>query len=79
MNITNNGPNNATGVVVYDALPDGLIWKSDDSNGKYNPSTGVLNIGDLKIGQTFVVNIVTQVNKTGEIVNKANVQKAIIF
>ena len=73
LNITNNGPNNATGVVVRDVLPDGLIWRSDDSNGKYDSNTGVLNIGDLKIGQTFVINIVTLVNKTGDIVNKANV------
>ncbi len=73
LSIVNNGPNNATGVVVNDVLPDGLIWKSDDSNGKFNPKTGVLKIGSLNVGKTFVVNIVTLVNKTGDIVNKANV------
>ena len=73
LNITNNGPNDATGVVVYDVLPDGLIWISDDSNGKYDINAGVLNIGDLKVGETFVLNIVTKINKTGDIINKANV------
>ncbi|WP_405266900.1 hypothetical protein [Methanobrevibacter sp.] len=73
LSIANNGPNNATGVVVNDLLPDGLIWKSDDSNGKFNPKTGVLKIESLNVGKTFVVNIVTLVNKTGDIVNKANV------
>ncbi len=73
LNITNNGPNDATGVVVYDALPEGLIWVSDDSNGAYNPETGVLTIGSLKVGETLIVNIVTKVNKTGEIKNEANV------
>ncbi|MDO5831703.1 MAG: hypothetical protein Q4Q14_02595, partial [Methanobrevibacter sp.] len=73
LNITNNGPNDATGVVVRDILPEGLIWDSDDSNGAYNPKTGVLTIGSLKVGQTMIVNIITKVNRTGVIVNKANV------
>lgn len=73
LNITNNGPNDATGVVVYDVLPEGLIWLNDDSNGAYNPKTGVLTIGSLKVGETLIVNILTRVNATGDIVNKANV------
>lgn len=73
LNITNNGPNDSTGVVVYDILPEGLIWLDDDSNGAYNPKTGVLTIGSLKVGETLIVNIVTEVNATGKIVNKANV------
>ncbi|WP_295590973.1 hypothetical protein [uncultured Methanobrevibacter sp.] len=73
LNITNNGPNDATGVVVNDVLPKGLIWVSDDTNGAYNPKTGVLKIGPLKVGETLIVNIVTIVNKTGNITNKANV------
>ncbi|MCQ2971268.1 MAG: hypothetical protein MJ226_06775 [archaeon] len=73
LNITNNGPNDSTGVVVYDVLPEGLIWVNDDSNGAYNPKTGVLTIGSLKVGETIVLNIMTKVNATGKIVNKANV------
>ena len=73
LNITNNGPNDATGVVVKDVLPKGLVWVSDDTNGSYDPKTGTLKIGSLKVGDTLIVNIVTLVNKTGTITNKANV------
>jgi len=44
LNITNNGPSNATNVVVRDILPDGLIWLEDNTNGDYNPKTGTLTI-----------------------------------
>ena len=73
LNITNAGPNKATGVVVTDILPEGLIYIRDDSGGKYDPATGILNIGELNVGEQKIVNIFAIINKTGEIVNKANV------
>ena len=73
LNITNAGPNKATGVVVTDILPEGLIYIRDDSGGKYDSATGILNIGELDVGEQKIVNIFAIINKTGEIVNKANV------
>lgn len=73
LNITNNGPNKATNVTVFDVLPDGLIYIDDDSDNGYDPQTGILYIGDVEVNQTIIVNIYAKVNKTGEIVNKANV------
>ena len=73
LNITNNGPNNATEVVVNDILPDGLVYVRDDSGGKYDAATGKLIIGNLTVGKSIIVNIITMVNKTGFINNEANV------
>ena len=73
LNITNHGPNNATEVIVSDVLPEGLIYITDDSGGKYNSTTGKLVIGNLSVGESIIVNIITIVNKTGEINNSANV------
>ena len=73
LNIKNNGPSNATGVVVSDVLPNGLEWIEDNTNGKYDPQTGVLRLDSLKVGETFVVKIMTKVKKTGRITNNVNV------
>ena len=73
LNIANNGPCNATCVVVRDVLPEGLQWIEDDTHGKYNHNTGVLNIGSLKVGEVYVAKIMTQVKKTGELINKVNI------
>ena len=73
LNISNEGPNNSTGVIVTNMLPDGLILIEDTSDGKYNPENGTLDIGDLNAGETLVFTFITVVNKTGPIVDRANV------
>lgn len=72
LTIVNNGPNNATNVVVNDVLPNGLIFISSD-NGDYNPRTGSLTIDGLAVGQEMTINILTEIRKTGVIVNHATV------
>ena len=48
LTVTNHGPNNATGVVVNDPLPDGLTYVSDDGAGAYDPvDTGLWTVGAL--------------------------------
>lgn len=71
--IQNHGPNDSTDVRLYDVLPEGLIWLSDTSNGKYNHETGELTLANLNVDETFAFEIKTIVNKTGVIVNKADV------
>ena len=54
-------------------IPKSLIWIDDDSQGKYNPNTGIWNIGDLNSKKSIRLNVITQVNATGNITNDASV------
>ena len=69
--VINHGPDDAIETVVTDKLPNGLVWISDDSNGKYNPITGIWNIGTLPYGNNVTLLIKTLVNASG--VNITNV------
>ncbi|WP_295614348.1 DUF11 domain-containing protein [uncultured Methanobrevibacter sp.] len=60
--VTNNGPDRAVDVVVHDKLPDGLVYISDDSNGKYDDVSGVWTIGTLQNNASVTLNILSQVN-----------------
>ena len=71
--VTNHGPNDSTDVKVVDVLPKGLILINTTDNGRYDRKTGVLTIGDLKVGETFTFKMITVVNATGTILNEANV------
>ena len=73
VNITNNGPNNASDVIVYCMFDDGLIYQNDDGNGLYDFENAIINISRLDVGQTITVNINTTVNKTGEFKYGANI------
>lgn len=71
--VTNHGPNDSTNVTLIDVLPEGLILINTTADGKYNPETGKLAIGDLKVNETFMFQITVVVNATGTIVNRVNV------
>ncbi len=67
----NNGPDNSTGVTIKDLLPNGLTYISDNSNGAYNPTTGMWTIGNLNNGITQTLIINAQITATGTITNTA--------
>ena len=71
--VRNNGPDVAHDVIVNDVLPGSLIWISDDSNGKYNPKTGIWTIAQLNRGVEIRLNIVAMVNGTGITQNNVSV------
>ena len=62
---------------MIDKLPDGLIYQSDDSEGKYNSTTGCWSIGDLAFNETVTLVIKTLINVTDDsIVNIASVNSS---
>ena len=71
--VTNNGPNNATGVVVNDFLPDGLSYVSDDGGGAYVPGTGLWTVGALANSASATLHITATVDDTGAIDNVASI------
>ncbi len=75
--LTNDGPSDATNVVVSDALPTGYIYLSDDSGGTYNATTGLWNVGTIAGGSNVVLNVTAQVNTSGDYNNVAEVVSAI--
>lgn len=49
--VTNNGPVNATGVVIEDVLPAGVTYVSDTpSQGSYSDGTGLWSVGTVNVG-----------------------------
>jgi len=71
--ITNNGPSDATGIVVADLLPDGYTFVSDDASGNYNPITGVWTVDPITGSGTATINITATVNASGDYENVAEV------
>ena len=57
ISVTNNGPNNATGVSLTDILPTGITYSNDDASGTYNVGSGIWTIGNLANGATIKLNI----------------------
>jgi uncharacterized repeat protein (TIGR01451 family) len=60
--VTNNGPDDATNVVVSDPLPPGLVFQSAfPDQGTYDPATGVWTVGTLPDATSSTLTITAQV------------------
>jgi len=68
----NNGPDNATGVLVTDSLQSGYSYVSSTTTaGMYNPSTGVWTIGSLNNSTSQTLTITAMLIAKGNYINTA--------
>ena len=77
LTVTNNGPADATGVVVTDVLPAGLTYVSDSCGGSWNAGTGTWTwtIGALSASTNVSCDLTVEVapGANGTITNVATV------
>ncbi|WP_242667517.1 DUF11 domain-containing protein, partial [Flavobacterium sp. AJR] len=75
--VTNNGPQDNTGVQVTDLLPSGYTYNSFTvSTGTYNSTTGLWTVGNLINGKSETLQLTGTVNTTGDYLNIAEVTAA---
>ena len=77
--VTNDGPCNATSVVVFDKLDSHLKFVSfDASRGgiSYDDVTGECIVGNLNVNESVVLTVVARVLSNGTIPNTANATSA---
>ncbi|MCA9265565.1 MAG: DUF11 domain-containing protein [Planctomycetales bacterium] len=74
LNVTNQGPSDATNVQVTDQLPAGLTHVSNTpSQGTYNSTNGVWSVGSLANGASANLVINASVNSLGKKTNNASI------
>ncbi|MBN1997763.1 DUF11 domain-containing protein [candidate division KSB1 bacterium] len=72
ISVKNLGDYFASGVVVEDILPDGLLYESSTvTHGSYNPDLGLWNVGDLDKDSLAVANIRLTGRQSGTFSNTA--------
>lgn len=72
--MTNEGPSTATGVVVTDALPEGVDFESaTPSQGSYDPASGIWSVGEVAPGVTPTLRLQVTVGRTAGATNTAEV------
>ena len=72
VNVTNNGPSDATGVKVTDVVPEGFEFVSS-STGDYDSETGLLTVPVIKAGESYVFAITLKAMTNGTLTNVVNV------
>lgn len=68
---TNNGPSDATNLVLGDALPAGLTFVSADPSANYDTGTGLWTVGSLASGGQATLTVVARADSPGTATNTA--------
>jgi uncharacterized repeat protein (TIGR01451 family) len=76
VDVFNDGPSTATGVEVMDLLPTGFRYLSDDSNGTYDPESGIWRVGTIPVNGSATINFAVEVNRNGVYTNVAEVSRS---
>ncbi|MFC7523503.1 Calx-beta domain-containing protein [Parapedobacter sp. GCM10030251] len=72
--VSNAGPDDATGVAVLSKLPSGYTFVAAEvSRGTYDEEPGVWAVGDLAVGESRTLRITAVVNGEGDYVTRAEV------
>jgi uncharacterized repeat protein (TIGR01451 family)/gliding motility-associated-like protein len=71
--LVNNGPNNASDILVMELLPSGYSFISSNVGPDYDPITGIWTVSTITSGDTLYLVITVEVNSTGEYLNCAEV------
>ena len=72
VSVANNGPNQASGVVITDVLPAGMTFVSaSPQQGSYVPSSGQWQVGDLENGANATLTMTAVLTQAGTITNTA--------
>ncbi len=71
--VVNAGPSNATGVIVNEKLPNGVVYISDDAEGAYDHNSGVWKVDSINANETRTLTIKVQVTSVGQITNNVDV------
>ena len=72
INVTNNGPSNATGVNITDAVPEGFEF-IESSSKDYDSTTGLLTVPVIKAGESYVFTVTLKAVTDGVLTNIVNV------
>ena len=77
LTVTNSGPSSASGVVVFDSLPAGVSYVSDNGSGAYNSATGLWTIpGSIASGSSKSLQITATAATSGTYVDTAEIFSA---
>ena len=75
--VTNNGPSTASGVVMTDTLPVGVVFDSTTSSPSCNEAGGVVtcNVGAMTVGSSRqrTIAVTVEADTTGILTNRADV------
>ncbi len=74
IDVTNYGPDDATGVTVLDTLPQGLMYVSDEvEQGEYDQKSGIWTVGSISVHSSLTLTIVAIAKSPGTHSNVAKV------